>query len=136
MLLGPSSTDANCHGNICPGKICPGDIYPYQDYLSCYWPNFDQTFWALTFWTPIFSVLNFVWSKKKFDQKVIWPKKISNQIFWHKFFWTPIFFTQQIFYQKKKWHNIFLTQQFQFPNFFFQPKNVYFPKNFWAKKFL
>ena len=28
---------------ICPGDICPGDICPYQEYLSCYWPDFDQT---------------------------------------------------------------------------------------------
>ena len=42
-LLGPSLTDANPLGYICPGKICPGDICPYQEYLSCYWLNFDQT---------------------------------------------------------------------------------------------
>merc|ERR1712115_361904 len=23
--------------------ICPGNICPYQQYLSCYWPDFDQT---------------------------------------------------------------------------------------------
>ena len=33
----------NCHGNICPGNICPGDICPYQEYLSCYSADFDQT---------------------------------------------------------------------------------------------
>ena len=32
----------NCHGNICPGNICPGDNCPYQEYLSCYSPDFDQ----------------------------------------------------------------------------------------------
>ena len=37
-LLGPCWTDSNCHGNICPGNICP-----YQEYLSCYCPDFDQT---------------------------------------------------------------------------------------------
>ena len=30
--------------DICPGNICPGDICPYLQYLSCYWPNLDQTF--------------------------------------------------------------------------------------------
>ena len=35
-LLGPSSTYANCHCDICPGNICPCDIRPYQEYLSCY----------------------------------------------------------------------------------------------------
>ena len=27
---------------IYPCNICPGDICPYQQYLSCYWPDFDQ----------------------------------------------------------------------------------------------
>ena len=35
--------DVNCHGNICPCNICPGDICPYQEYLSCYSPDFDKT---------------------------------------------------------------------------------------------
>ena len=34
----------NCHYDICPGNIFPGDICPYKQYLSRYWPNFDQTF--------------------------------------------------------------------------------------------
>ena len=37
-LLGTSRTDSNCHGDICPGNICP-----YQEYLNCYWPDFDET---------------------------------------------------------------------------------------------
>ena len=24
-------------------QFCPGDISPYQQYLSCYWPDLDQT---------------------------------------------------------------------------------------------
>ena len=42
-FLGQSWTDSNYHGAICPANICPGDICPYQEYLSCYWPDFDQT---------------------------------------------------------------------------------------------
>ena len=42
-VLGTYTTDYKCHHNICPGNICPCDICPYQQYLSCYWPNFDQT---------------------------------------------------------------------------------------------
>ena len=42
-FLGPSLTHPNCHGDICAGNICPVDICPYREYLSCYWPNFDQT---------------------------------------------------------------------------------------------
>ena len=42
-LLGTSRTDSNCQGDICPRNICPCDICPYQEYLSCYWPDFDET---------------------------------------------------------------------------------------------
>ena len=42
-FMGPSWTDSNGHGDICPGNICPGNICPYLEYLSCYWPDFDQT---------------------------------------------------------------------------------------------
>ena len=51
-FLGTSLTDVitrsvqtiqdNCHTDICPCNICPGDICPYQQYLRCYWPDFDQ----------------------------------------------------------------------------------------------
>ena len=36
-------TDSNCQGDICPHNICPCDICPYQEYLSSYWPDFDET---------------------------------------------------------------------------------------------
>ena len=36
-------TDSNCQGDIYPCNICPRDICPYQEYLSCYWPDFDET---------------------------------------------------------------------------------------------
>ena len=42
-FLGPFWTYPNCHNDICPGNISPCDICPYQEYLSCYWPDFDQT---------------------------------------------------------------------------------------------
>ena len=42
-FLGLSWTDFNYHNDICPGNICPGDICQYQEYLSCYWLDFDQT---------------------------------------------------------------------------------------------
>ena len=42
-FLGLSWTYSNCHSDICPGNICQGDICAYQEYLSCYWPDFDQT---------------------------------------------------------------------------------------------
>ena len=56
----------NCHYDICPGNICLGDICPYQEYLSCYWPDFlDLIFfypklsWPKVFWTWIFFNQNF-----------------------------------------------------------------------------
>merc|ERR1711954_613377 len=42
-VLGTYTTDYNCHHDICPDNICPGYISPYQQYLSCYWPDLDQT---------------------------------------------------------------------------------------------
>ena len=37
-FLWTSRIDSDCHGDI-----CPGDINPYQDYLSSYWPDLDET---------------------------------------------------------------------------------------------
>ena len=37
-FLWPYRTDSNCQGEICPRNICP-----YQEYLSCYWSDFDET---------------------------------------------------------------------------------------------
>ena len=42
-VLETYTTDYNCHHDICTGNICPGDICPYQQYLSRYWPDLDQT---------------------------------------------------------------------------------------------
>ena len=42
-FLGTSRRDSYCYGDICPGNICPGDICPYQEYLSCYSTNLDET---------------------------------------------------------------------------------------------
>ena len=42
-FLGPFWTDLYCHCDICLGNICHGDICPYEEYLICYWSDFDQT---------------------------------------------------------------------------------------------
>ena len=42
-FLGTSRTDSNRQGDICLSSICPRAICPYQEYLSCYWPDFDET---------------------------------------------------------------------------------------------
>ena len=36
-------TNSMCQSDICPGNICPCNICPYQDYISCYWLDCDQT---------------------------------------------------------------------------------------------
>ena len=42
-FLGKPRTYFNSCSDICPSNICFGDICPYQKYLSCYWPDFDQS---------------------------------------------------------------------------------------------
>ena len=54
-FLRPSLTYAHFHGAICSRNICPGDICPYRHNLSCYCPNFDQTFF---------------WNKNLFGHKI------------------------------------------------------------------
>ena len=41
-FLEPFWTYFNCNGDIFLGKICPSDVCPYQQYISWYWPDFDQ----------------------------------------------------------------------------------------------
>ena len=38
-----SHRNTHTHSDSCPSNICPGDIFPYQEYLSCYCPDFDET---------------------------------------------------------------------------------------------
>ena len=57
VFLGTSRTDSDCHGDICPGNICPGDICPYQEYLNCYWPDYDETL-NVGSWEHLEQILN------------------------------------------------------------------------------
>ena len=79
-FMGPSLTDAKCHGDIYPGNICPSNICPYQEYLSCYWHNFDHTFL-----TQSYGALNFVdnifLDQTFFDQNIFGTKKNIYQQF-------------------------------------------------------
>ena len=88
-IFGPCLKDANCYGDICPGNICPGDICPYKQYLSCYWSDFDQTFWTQFFWSHNFldqNVLcqnfsktqNFIRAKSFIPDILLDPKNILN----------------------------------------------------------
>ena len=78
-FLVPSITDANWHGNICSVNICPENNCPYPHNLSCYWPNFDQTFG-----THIFAAV----SQLLLTQ--FWPN-FCDQIFGGLIFYGPIY---------------------------------------------
>ena len=131
-------TFTNCQSDIFQGNICPGDICPYQEYLSCYWPNFDQTFLAQFFESLNFLAQNFV-SLKFFEHNIFLDQNCFGDIcpyqeylscywpdfyktFWvfedHNFFWTLIF-----------WPNILLNQHHFWPKFFLDKIC------FWIKKF-
>ena len=119
-FLGPSLTDANCHGDICQSNICPGDICPYQDYLSCHWPNFDQAFGIQLLEASIFfdrnpftKILldpNF-WDPKIFlDQKFCEHKIFGPKfLFGHKFFWNKFFLGINFLRHKRFFNSIFWT---------------------------
>ena len=143
-FLGPSLTDANCHSDICPGNICPGNICPYQEYLSCYWPNFDQTFWTRFFagfeflWTQNFVDSKFLWTQKIFDLKLYQPKKILDQ----KLFFSPKScliknYGSYIWTKKRFFDNMFLNQRFFWINIFWTKKcldlTFFWNENFWTK---
>ena len=62
-FLGTYRKDSSCNGDICPGNISPDDNCSYQEYLSFYWPEFDQTFTTITTTTTILMVFNLVYNK-------------------------------------------------------------------------
>ena len=93
-FLGLSWTNFNYCSNICPGNFCSGDICPYQEYLSCYWPIFDQTFWT--------GFLAGLGSKFCLDQNLVWPKLFEPKLYGHIFF-GPRFFRPKFFGPKIFW---------------------------------
>ena len=77
-------TDANFQGYISTSNLCPGDICPYQQYLSYYWPDFDEHFWThyfggLNFSTPHLFLSEFVWTRFFFDLKCLVQKNVWTQ---------------------------------------------------------
>ena len=100
-------TYSNCQGDICPRNICPRDICPYQEYLSCYWPDFDETLqvgsWehleqipsvTVTFVQAIFVLVTFVhirnisavtvllaWFWPKFKDRILGPSLTDANCF-------------------------------------------------------
>ena len=67
--------------DICPCNICPGDICPYWQYLSCYWPDFDQILkvgsWDLLKHIPTVTVTFFFAKKKGMNTKFFRKEKFS-----------------------------------------------------------
>ena len=111
--MGTSTTDSSCHCDICPGNICPGYICPYQQYISCYWLDFDQTSKArhlssqhmsmsvisqllLAQFTKKVLAQNFFQNKSFFPKKNLRPMIFLDQnyfgstFFGPKFFWTSL----------------------------------------------
>ena len=92
-----------------PTVIFHGDICPYQEYLSCYWQNFQQTFWALflaalIFWTIILFHPHFL-DRTIFQTKTFWHQHFDLTfflpvIFWDKHFRLIQFFLPKIFGSK------------------------------------
>ena len=131
-FLGQSITDAKCHGDIFPGNIFPGIICPFPEYLSCCWPNNEQTFW-----TQLWGLNDNIFCSKFFWHNFFWPQNVFEQ----KNTLNPNFFEPHIF----DW-TFFLTQHFLVPKFvdlisldlvfltnnFFNQK--YFPYKFSAQK--
>ena len=66
---------------LCPDNICPGKIWPYQQYLGCYWSDFDQTFC-----TQFLGVKIFV------EQNVLGQNFFRPNFFGTKFFSEPTYF--------------------------------------------
>ena len=88
-FMGQSSTDANCYDDICPGNIYHGNICPYQQYLSYYWTDFDQTLW-----TQFFGCLYF-YRPHFFNQTIFTQIFFGTKIFFYlNFFWTNICWTK------------------------------------------
>ena len=133
-------TDSIYQVDSCPLNICSGVICTYQEYLSCYWLNFDQTLkvsswdhlWQMptvkvTFVQVKYILATFVHdSKPKFDQTLkvgstifftFLELKFFGSIFLPKFFWIQ-YFLASIFLDID-----FLDQKIFFPNFFLQNNN-------------
>ena len=72
------------------------NICPFQQYLSCYWPDSD-----LTFWTQLFGGLNFYGLKFFLDQS-----SFGQLCFWPEYF-QAIFYTPETFVPKIFWTQIF-----------------------------
>ena len=138
-ILEPCLKDANCHGDIYPGNICP-----YQQFLSCYWSDFDQTFRTQFFFQTQNLFQTQICSDPNFFGQLIWPKKMFKlNIFSDTTFLLPHKkkFRAITFFQIFSDQNLFLDQIFFAGPKFFGPKHFFDPQflltqNFFDPKFL
>ena len=106
-FLDPSSTDANCHGDICPSNIYPVNICPYRNISA-----FSDPILTKLFRTKFLGTLFFL-PKYFFAQNIFWPKILFD----------PNFFEPKIIFNKNSfWHKLctqnFVEQNFLLQNFF------------------
>ena len=105
--------------------MCPGDICPYEEYLSCYRLNFDQTLKV---------------DSKKFVGFLFLESEHCTQNFCtqnlldSKNFWTPNFSGPKVLLDLYFFNLNFLDQNFLGPNVFLYPNFwiVFLIKSFWT----
>ena len=112
-FLDPSSTDANCHGDIiCPSNIYPVNICPYRNISAFSDPILTKLFRTkflgkLFFLPKYFFAQNIFWPKILFDPNFFEPKIIFNKnSFWHKLC-TQNFVEQNFLLQNFFWIHFF-----------------------------
>ena len=98
-FMGPFWTYPNCHNDICPGNISPCDICPYQEYLSCYWPDFDQIL-KVGPWDHLEHFPTISTTTTKFCQKKILLKNVSTKNGPNFFLDQKSFLTKKVYVEK------------------------------------
>ena len=85
-FLGASRTDSKYQVNICPGSISSWDICPYQEYLSSYWLNFDQTL-NVGSWDNLGG--STIWKGKIRKETAVFEKIVEGKVLILLAFWRP-----------------------------------------------
>ena len=141
--------------DICPCNICPGNICPYQQYLSCYRPDFDLTSKSafldhlqqmstvmVKFVQATFNLATFVIiSNISAVTEPILNQTFSTQIFLDLIFSEPKFFKARIVLCQKNFGsnffepNIFSTKHFLDLRFVWIQIKTFFDKKSISTKF-
>ena len=99
----------------------PSKEIQYQQYISCYWPNFNQTL-KVSSWDQLEQLLNltmtFIYIRNTSTVNNPTSTKMFGPIFFLHFFWTKQFFER----------GFVSTKVFRTPIFFD-------PKSFWTQNF-